>query len=125
MSLKFYRLIDLMTGRETLKMFARLRGIHPSRVDSVVDELINRLTLTPHADKISESYSGGNKRKLSLGIASLVGDGGVLLIDEASSGLDPLARRKMWDLIEELAVDRSAIVTTHSMEEAGMHFVCL
>jgi ATP-binding cassette subfamily A (ABC1) protein 3 len=111
-------LLDLMTGRETLRMFARLRGVPTSNVDATVRDLLRKLTLIPHADKTTESYSGGNKRKLSLGIASLVGDGGVLLIDECSSGLDPLARRKMWDLIEDLAVQRSAIITTHSMEEA-------
>jgi ABC-type multidrug transport system ATPase subunit len=111
-------LLDLMTGRETLAMFATLRGIPRSKVEEVVDILIDRLTLRPHADKNAGSYSGGNKRKLSLGIAALVGDGGVLLVDECSSGLDPLARKKLWDLIEELSLKRSVILTTHSMEEA-------
>ena len=100
-------------------MFGRLRGIPVNRIDIVVDQLLDKLTLTPHADKPSESYSGGNKRKLSLGIAALVGQGGVLFIDECSSGLDPLARKKLWGLIEQLAETRSAIITTHSMEEAG------
>ena len=111
-------LLDMMTCRETLKMFARLRGIPRAAINDVVETLLVRLTLTPHADKVSSSLSGGNKRKLSLGVASLVGNGGVLLIDEASSGLDPLARRKLWDLIQSLSADRSAIITTHSMEEA-------
>jgi ATP-binding cassette subfamily A (ABC1) protein 3 len=112
-------LLDLMTGRETLKMFALLRGVRRDRVDGVVSDLIEKLTLKPHADKVTESYSGGNKRKLSLGIAALVGDGGVLMIDECSTGLDPMARRKLWELIEDLAVKRSVVITTHSMEEAG------
>merc|ERR1712226_482305 len=99
-------------------MFGKLRGIPSDKIDEVVTTLLDQLTLTPHADKTSESYSGGNKRKLSLGIAALVGQGGVLLIDECSSGLDPLARKKLWSLIEKLAVERSAIITTHSMEEA-------
>ena len=111
-------LLDLMTGRETLAMFATLRGTPHAKVAEVVDILIDRLTLRPHADKNAGSYSGGNKRKLSLGIAALVGDGGVLLVDECSSGLDPLARKKLWSLIEELSLKRSVILTTHSMEEA-------
>jgi ATP-binding cassette subfamily A (ABC1) protein 3 len=111
-------LLELMTGRETLRMFGRLRGIPNDKIDEVVNSLLDRLTLTPHAEKTAESYSGGNKRKLSLGIAALVGDGGVLLIDECSSGLDPLARKKLWGLIEKLAIERSVIITTHSMEEA-------
>lgn len=80
-------------------------------------ELLERLTLTPHADKTAESYSGGNKRKLSLGVA-LIGDPKVLFIDESSSGMDPAARRHMWSLIEEVSQRRSVILTTHSMEEA-------
>ena len=82
-----------------------------------VTQLLDSLTLTPHADKISENYSGGNKRKLSLGIA-LVGNPKVLFIDESSSGMDPAARRRIWDLIAEAAKDRAVILTTHSMEEA-------
>eukprot|EP00980_Cylindrotheca_fusiformis_P001023 scaffold276_cov132-Cylindrotheca_fusiformis.AAC.18 len=107
-----------MTGRETLRMFGKLRGIPRNKIDDAVNRLLEKLTLTPHADKTADSYSGGNKRKLSLGIAALVGDGGVLLIDECSSGLDPLARKKLWGLIENLAVERSVVITTHSMEEA-------
>jgi len=110
-------LIDLMTGRETLRMFGRLRGIPKKSIDETVSSLLELLTLTPHADKVSASYSGGNKRKLSLGIA-LIGNPSVMFIDEASSGMDPLARRKMWDLIAEAAKKRSVILTTHSMEEA-------
>uniref|UniRef100_A0A7S1DA40 ABC transporter domain-containing protein n=1 Tax=Cyclophora tenuis TaxID=216820 RepID=A0A7S1DA40_CYCTE len=110
-------LLDLMTGRETLRMFGRLRGIPKHRLETTVNELLDRLTLTPHADKVAESYSGGNKRKLSLGIA-LIGDPRVLFIDEASSGMDPSARRHMWSLIEQVSEKRSVILTTHSMEEA-------
>eukprot|EP00551_Chaetoceros_affinis_P007272 CAMPEP_0203672206 /NCGR_PEP_ID=MMETSP0090-20130426/7774_1 /ASSEMBLY_ACC=CAM_ASM_001088 /TAXON_ID=426623 /ORGANISM="Chaetoceros affinis, Strain CCMP159" /LENGTH=2044 /DNA_ID=CAMNT_0050537473 /DNA_START=44 /DNA_END=6178 /DNA_ORIENTATION=- len=110
-------LLDLMTGRETLTMFGKLRGIPDSVLDDSVTNLLESLTLTPHADKVSENYSGGNKRKLSLGIA-LIGNPKVLFIDESSSGMDPAARRRIWDLIAEAAKDRAVILTTHSMEEA-------
>uniref|UniRef100_A0A7S1VG15 ABC transporter domain-containing protein n=1 Tax=Grammatophora oceanica TaxID=210454 RepID=A0A7S1VG15_9STRA len=110
-------LLDLMTGRETLRMFGKLRGIPGDKLESTVQALLDQLTLTPHADKVSESYSGGNKRKLSLGIA-LIGDPKVLLIDEASSGMDPAARRHTWELIEAVRKQRSVILTTHLMEEA-------
>eukprot|EP00546_Thalassionema_frauenfeldii_P021997 CAMPEP_0178898090 /NCGR_PEP_ID=MMETSP0786-20121207/2129_1 /TAXON_ID=186022 /ORGANISM="Thalassionema frauenfeldii, Strain CCMP 1798" /LENGTH=2244 /DNA_ID=CAMNT_0020568753 /DNA_START=187 /DNA_END=6921 /DNA_ORIENTATION=+ len=109
-------LLDLMTGRETLRLFGRLRGIQKSKLENVVSMLLEHLTLTPHADKPSQSYSGGNKRKLSLGIA-LIGDPKVLFIDEASSGMDPSARRKTWKLIEQASRTRSVIITSHSMEE--------
>lgn len=109
-------LLDLMSGRETLRMFGRLRGIPRDRLEATVGTLLDRLTLTPYADKVSESYSGGNKRKLSLGIA-LIGDPRVLFIDEASSGMDPSTRRKTWGLIEKAAETRSVVLTSHSMEE--------
>jgi ABC-type multidrug transport system ATPase subunit len=99
-------------------MFARLRGVQKDQIDMVVQNLMDRLTLTPHADKVSAAYSGGNKRKLSLGVAALVGPGGALLVDESSSGMDPGARRNMWSLMQELAKRRSVVLTTHSMEEA-------
>lgn len=111
-------LIENMTGRETLRMFGLLRGVTQDKIEEVVRSLLHQLTLAPYADKPCGTYSGGNKRKLSLGVASLVGNGGVLLIDECSTGLDPMARKRLWTLIEELAVQRSVILTTHSMEEA-------
>jgi ATP-binding cassette subfamily A (ABC1) protein 3 len=110
-------LLDLMTGRETLTMFARLRGIPGDTVAKDVKEFLDRLTLTPHADKPAGTSSGGNKRKLSLGIA-LIADPQVLLIDEASSGLDPVAKRRMWNLFSEVSRERSVILSTHSMQEA-------
>lgn len=105
-------LMDLMTARETLDMFAKVRGIPDDKRATEVDSLLRRLTLLPHAEKTAESLSGGNKRKLSLGIA-LVGNPKVLLIDESSSGLDPVAKRTIWDLVADAAVDRSVILTTH------------
>jgi len=110
-------LLDLMTGWDTLLMFGKLRGIPSDRLEETVNDLISALTLTPHAHKPSCSYSGGNKRKLSLGIA-IIGDPDVLFIDEASSGMDPVSRRKMWELLANVAERRSVILTTHSMEEA-------
>ena len=110
-------LLELMTTRETLTMFARFRGIPTHSVESAVDNLLQRLTLTPHAEKTTESLSGGNKRKLSLGIA-LIGDPELLLIDESSSGLDPLAKRKLWSLISHMSKGKTVMSTTHNMEEA-------
>jgi ABC-type multidrug transport system ATPase subunit len=110
-------LLELMTGRETLIMFGKLRGIPPDDLQTTVLELLDQLTLTPYADKVSQSYSGGNKRKLSLGVA-LIGDPRVLFIDEASSGMDPAARRHMWELIGKVSRKRSTVLTSHSMEEA-------
>jgi len=74
------------------------------------------VTLTPYADRVCGSYSGGNKRKLSLAIA-LVGSPSVVFLDEPSSGMDPVSRRHMWDIITRERSHRSIVLTTHSMEE--------
>jgi ABC-type multidrug transport system ATPase subunit len=69
-----------------------------------------------HADKPCGTYSGGNKRKLSLAVA-LVGRPSVVFLDEPSTGMDPVARRQMWEVIEAVKRTSSVVLTTHSMEE--------
>jgi len=108
---------EFMTGRETLFMFGKLRGISNNVLHSVVDRLIKFIGLTTNADMMCTSYSEGNKRKLSLALA-VVGNPQVLFIDEASSGMDPVARRAVLELISLISTKRSVIITTHSMEEA-------
>ena len=109
-------LLELMTGRETLWLFARLKRIRPSEAATLVCRLLEQVGLSPHADKPCGTYSGGNKRKLSLAIA-LVGSPAVVFLDEPSSGMDPLARRHMWDVLTEERTRRSIVLTSHSMEE--------
>ena len=74
-----------MTARETLWFYGRIRGIKPESLLRKVDKLIKQVGLTNFADRTSGTYSGGNKRKLSLAI-SLIGSPKVLLLDEPSSG---------------------------------------
>ena len=109
-------LLELMTARETLVMFARLKNIPEASVPALVTDLLERVTLTPYADRVCGSYSGGNKRKLSLAVA-LVGSPAVVFLDEPSSGMDPVSRRHMWDIITRERDRRSIVLTTHSMEE--------
>jgi len=109
-------LLELMTARETLFMFARLKNLPEQAIPGIVQALLEKVTLTPYADRVCGSYSGGNKRKLSLGIA-LVGSPAVIFLDEPSSGMDPKSRRKMWDIIMKERTLRSIVLTTHSMEE--------
>eukprot|EP00001_Collodictyon_triciliatum_P160831 28267_4 len=109
-------LLDLMTGREHLMLFGTLKGIPEDRLPSIVSNTLEMLGLAEHAEKMSSTYSGGNKRKLSLGIA-LLGDPKVIFLDEPSTGMDPGARRFMWDVISNFLPGRSIILTTHSMEE--------
>ncbi|RUS76071.1 hypothetical protein EGW08_016175 [Elysia chlorotica] len=114
---QFDALIDQMTGRETLTMYARLRGVPEANIPVVVNSLIDILMLKPHADKLAGQYSGGNKRKLSTAMA-LVGDPPFIMLDEPSSGMDPKARRQLWNVLSQVrASGRTLVLTSHSMEE--------
>ena len=66
---QFDALLDKMTGRETLYLFCRLRGMPSSMISSYVNDLVSMVDLCKHVDKCTETYSGGNRRKLSLAIA--------------------------------------------------------
>ncbi|RMZ79683.1 hypothetical protein DV738_g3253, partial [Chaetothyriales sp. CBS 135597] len=107
--------IDKMTVREHLDLYARARGV--SDPDHNVNAVIHAVGLDPYADRLAEKLSGGNKRKLSLGIA-LMGNPTVLLLDEPSSGMDAASKRIMWRTLESVMPTRSIVLTTHSMEEA-------
>jgi len=109
-------LFELLTGREHLELYARIKGIQQDKLAGFVDEMLDKLNLRPWANEISSSYSGGNKRKLSVGIA-LIGNPPIVFLDEPSTGMDPASRRSMWDLIQATMTGRSVILTTHSMEE--------
>lgn len=113
---QFDALHELLTGRETLFFYGRIRGIPQERLATMVDFLVDRLSLTEHANKPAGTYSGGNKRKLSVAIA-LIGNPKVVFLDEPSTGMDPVSRRFMWDFISETSAGRAVILTTHSMEE--------
>jgi len=113
---QFDALLGNMTGREHLRMFARTKGLAECHVEMVAQKLIELVNLTIHADKPSGTYSGGNKRKLSLAIA-LVGNPSLVFLDEPSTGMDPVSRRFMWDVIEATAKERSVVLTTHSLDE--------
>uniref|UniRef100_A0A672ZSW2 ABC transporter domain-containing protein n=1 Tax=Sphaeramia orbicularis TaxID=375764 RepID=A0A672ZSW2_9TELE len=114
---QFDAVLDHMTGRETLSMYARLRGIPERYVAGCVENVLRSLLLEPHADKLVRSYSGGNKRKLSAGMA-LIGGPPVIFLDEPSTGMDPVARRLLWDAVTRTRESGKAIIiTSHSMEE--------
>lgn len=114
---QFDALIDLMTGRELLELYGRLRGIPERYLQSEVGKLLKAFSLERYADKYCKTYSGGNKRKLSTGIA-LIGNPPIVMLDEPTSGMDPRARRYLWDALQKsLADGKCIILTSHSMEE--------
>ena len=113
---QFDALMDLMTAEEHLQLYAALRGIPPERTPAVIDALIEACNLTPHRKLPSKKLSGGNKRKLSVAI-SLIGNPTVVFLDEPSAGMDPLARRHLWDVIVHIAKKSCVVLTSHHLEE--------
>uniref|UniRef100_A0A8C2WZC7 ABC transporter domain-containing protein n=1 Tax=Cyclopterus lumpus TaxID=8103 RepID=A0A8C2WZC7_CYCLU len=114
---QFDAIDDLLTGREHLEFYARLRGVPEKEVTMVAEWGIQKLGLVKYSSKSAGTYSGGNKRKLSTAIA-LIGCPQVIFLDEPTTGMDPKARRFLWDCILSVIKEgRSVILTSHSMEE--------
>lgn len=117
---QFDSILDKLTSEEHLYMYCSLKGINPTYHRYLVDQLIETMNLTKFRHVQAGTYSGGNKRKLSVAIAML-GKPPIIFLDEPSSGMDPAARRFMWGVINDISIKKkhsSIILTTHSMEEA-------
>uniref|UniRef100_A0A8C5Q6L7 ATP binding cassette subfamily A member 4 n=1 Tax=Leptobrachium leishanense TaxID=445787 RepID=A0A8C5Q6L7_9ANUR len=114
---QFDAIDDLLTGREHLQLYGRLRGIPEDEIDMVAQWGIEKLGLHDYADSQAGTYSGGNKRKLSTAIA-LIGCPPVVLLDEPTTGMDPKSRRFLWNSIVSIIKEgRAVVLTSHSMEE--------
>jgi len=106
----------LMTARETLRMYAEIKQVPADQIEAEVEGLIRDLDLGKFADKPAGTYSGGNKRKLCVGLA-LVGSPQLVLLDEPSSGMDAASKRFLWTVIKRRTARCCTVLTTHSMEE--------
>uniref|UniRef100_H3CEJ3 ATP-binding cassette sub-family A member 2 n=1 Tax=Tetraodon nigroviridis TaxID=99883 RepID=H3CEJ3_TETNG len=114
---QFDALFDDLTAREHLQLYTRLRGVPWKDQQRVVQWALEKLELSKYADKPAGTYSGGNKRKLSTAIA-LIGYPSLIFLDEPTTGMDPKARRFLWNLILDIIkTGRSVVLTSHSMEE--------
>ncbi|TMW64055.1 hypothetical protein Poli38472_014172 [Pythium oligandrum] len=117
---QFDALFELLTVREHLELFARIKGVSRAALDDVVSEKIQQLNLASFENKLAGSLSGGNKRKLSVAIA-MIGNPQIIFLDEPSTGMDPVSRRFMWDVIAGISTrgkSSTIVLTTHSMEES-------
>lgn len=109
-SSEFY---ELLTLKELLELFGKMYG---RTVDAM--ELLGRVTLQEKASARPKQLSGGQKQRLSIAVA-MVNEPKVLFLDEPTTGLDPQARRHLWDLINTIRNQGTTIVlTTHYMDEA-------
>jgi ABC-2 type transport system ATP-binding protein len=108
-----FTFFDKATAREAMKYYADLFGVS---VDA--DEILREVVLEDSADVLFENLSGGQKQKMGLAL-SLVNSAELLFLDEPTTGLDPNARRAIWDVIRGLrSKGKTVILTTHYLDEA-------
>jgi ABC-2 type transport system ATP-binding protein len=108
-----------LTGRENLLVFASLYDVPRGQRRGRVSEALEFMGLSEAADRLVRQYSGGMIRRLEIA-QSLIHNPRVLFLDEPTVGLDPAARRAVWEHIQELTARMGAtiVLTTHQMEEA-------
>ncbi|RKP26308.1 P-loop containing nucleoside triphosphate hydrolase protein [Syncephalis pseudoplumigaleata] len=106
-----------LTPMEHMLFYARLRGIPKEHEQAEARRALSEVQLQRQSDQPAHSLSGGEKRRLSIGIA-LLGNSKVVFLDEPTTGLDPQVRRVIWRIILNAKRHRTVILTTHSMEEA-------
>lgn len=108
-----------MTAREHIQLYAGLKGIPQKSMEILINERLEAVNLDQVANNRVYTYSGGMKRRLSL-IISTIGDPDIMFLDEPTTGMDPVNRRRVWSFIEKFKKDKIIILTTHSMEEADI-----
>ncbi|XP_044748783.1 phospholipid-transporting ATPase ABCA3 [Coccinella septempunctata] len=112
-------LFDELTVKEHLYFYSKLKGKREEDIQAEVRKYVSLLELGPKADAKSSTLSGGMKRKLCVGIA-LCGNSKIVMLDEPTAGMDPSARRALWELIQSEKQGRTMLLTTHFMDEADL-----
>ncbi|PSL00065.1 ABC-2 type transport system ATP-binding protein [Murinocardiopsis flavida] len=115
---QYAALDEVLTARENLELFARLIGLSRAAARSRAAELLEQSGLGEYAGQRVSGFSGGMRRRLDL-VTSMITRPAVLLIDEPTTGLDPVARRTIWAAVRSLADHGSTVLlTTQYLEEA-------
>ncbi|MCL4125297.1 UNVERIFIED_CONTAM: hypothetical protein GTU68_066750, partial [Idotea baltica] len=108
-----------LTPKEHLTFYARIKGIDSQLIEGQVAQMLLDIDLTSKANTKANDLSGGQKRKLSIGIA-LIGDPKILFLDEPTAGVDAYSRRHLWALLKKKKKGKVILLTTHFMDEADI-----
>ena len=125
---QFDSIFEYLTVEENIHFFQKLKGVSQDNLEALTDPILNSLDLKKFEDDPCRNLSGGNKRKLSVGI-SIIGKPNVIFLDEPSTGMDPYTRRLLLNILNygylknqsngnnTNAQKKGIILTTHSLEE--------
>lgn len=116
---QFDILWDELTAAEHMTIFSKIKGVSNSCIDSSTNELLESVGLLQVKHARVANFSGGMKRRLTVAISS-IGNPRIIFMDEPTTGMDPVSRRDVWNLIQRLKRDKTVILTTHAMEEADI-----
>ncbi|MGC8609197.1 MAG: ABC transporter ATP-binding protein [Thermoplasmata archaeon] len=111
------RAVPWLTPRQTVVSYLLYRGFSRSEANRRSLEAIEKLQLNESMNKLNRMLSGGQKRKVLVACV-VASEADILFLDEPSTGLDPLSRKELWDIINELKKERFIFLTTHYLEEA-------
>ena len=106
---------DYLTVNEHLEYMCKIKGSKINKQE--IKELIDKIELTSKKDALCSTLSGGQKRKLCIALA-LIGGSQIVLLDEPTSGMDVMARRKLWEFLKMYKKDKIILLTTHFLDEA-------
>jgi ABC-type multidrug transport system ATPase subunit len=100
-----------------MQLFQLLKRVEIKNFEALVERRLGDVGLRDSGNLMVGKYSGGMRRRISVALSTM-GNPNVILMDEPTTGMDPVSRRHVWSLIQKLKDDTAIIMTTHAMEEA-------
>lgn len=109
-----------LTVEENMRLVGLFKGISPKEIDSQIEMVLRKINLFKEKKNFVKNLSGGMKRRISIGLA-LLGNSEIIILDEPTTGLDPVNRKAIWEFIRELKKNgKTILLTTHIMDEADI-----
>ena len=112
------RAIRWMTAKQTVFSYLLWRGYGYNQAKKAADESLAKLGLAEYANVLTSKLSGGTKRKVLLATVTAASEAEIIFLDEPTTGLDPISRRELWEILRALGKERFIFLTTHYLEEA-------
>lgn len=109
-------LFSFLTVKEQLEFYIRVRNRDSTKNHLTAHELLRMMDMDEYSDRLCRNLSGGMKRKLSI-LCAFAGDANIIILDEPSSSLDPVARRALWNWLRENRENRTLLVSSHLLDE--------